>query len=98
MLLKIVIIVLLVGVVLSLFSSLTFLFRDVEHPGSKRALYALGVRVVLATMLLLTVFYGFYSGQLRIGANAPWHQLTTSKHVNEQKQAYPHHVDEMPVP
>lgn len=75
-LLKIVIFVLLVGVVVSLFSGLVFLFKDSDRQDSKRTLYALGVRVTLAAALLLTVFYGLYTGQLRMGANAPWHAET----------------------
>lgn len=75
-LLKIVIFVLLVGVVLSLFSGLVFLFKDSDRQDSKRTLYALGIRVTLAAALLLTVFYGLYTGQLRMGANAPWHAET----------------------
>jgi len=77
-LLKIVIFVLLVGVVVSLFSGLVFLFKDSDRQDSKRTLYALGVRVTLAAALLLTVFYGFYTGQLRMGANAPWHAESRS--------------------
>ena len=76
--LKVIIIVLLVGIVASLFGGLTFLFKDSDRPESKRALYALGIRVTLAAALLLTVFYGFHTGQLRIGSNAPWHQQTTA--------------------
>jgi Zn-dependent protease with chaperone function len=75
-LLKIVIFVLLVGVVVSLFSGLVFLFKDSDRQDSKRTLYALGIRVTLAAALLLTVFYGLYTGQLRMGANAPWHAET----------------------
>jgi hypothetical protein len=75
---KIVIIFLLAGVVLSLFSSLAFLFRDSERPESKRALYALGIRITLAGALLLTVLYGFATGELSMGSNAPWHQSQTS--------------------
>jgi len=77
-LLKIVIFVLLVGVVLSLFSGLVFLFKDSDRQDSKRTLYALGIRITLAAALLLTVFYGFYTGQLRMGTNAPWHAETRS--------------------
>lgn len=73
MLLKSIILVLLVGVVLSLFSGLVFLFKDSDRQDSKRTLYALGVRITLAAALLLTVLYGFLSGQLRMGTNAPWH-------------------------
>lgn len=72
-LLKIIIFVLLIGVVLSLFSGLVFLFKDSDRQDSRRTLHALGVRVVLAAALLVTVFYGLYTGQLRMGSNAPWH-------------------------
>lgn len=74
MLLKSIIIILLIGVVASLMSGLFFLFKDSEDPKSRRLLHALGVRVTLAVLLLSTVFYGFYSGQLRMGTNAPWHE------------------------
>ncbi len=70
-LLKAVIIVLLIAVLLSLFSGLGFLFKDTHLPQSKRLLYALGLRVGLATLLLGTVFYGLYTGQLEL--SAPWH-------------------------
>jgi len=95
-LIKFLIIVLLIGVVLSLFGGLAFLFKDSELPESKRALYTLGIRISLAAALLLTVFFGFYTGQLRMGSSAPWHQR--SEHIYEQEQAHPDHVNEMPVP
>jgi hypothetical protein len=72
-LLKTIILLLLLGVVLSLFTGLLFLFKDSDRQDSKRTLYALGVRITLAAALLLTVLYGFYTGQLRIGTSAPWH-------------------------
>lgn len=75
-LLKAVILVLLVGVIVSLFSGLIFLFKDSDRQDSKRTLYALGVRITLAAALLLTVFYGLYTGQLRMGSNAPWYDRT----------------------
>ncbi len=71
--LKVIIVLLLIGVVISLFSGLVFLFKDTDRNDSKRTWYALGVRVTLASLLLLTVFYGFYTGELRMGTNAPWH-------------------------
>jgi hypothetical protein len=71
---KVIIVVLLIGVVISLFSGLVFLFKDSGRTDSKRTLYALGVRITLAAALLGTIFYGFYTGQLRIGTNAPWHE------------------------
>ncbi len=72
-LLKIIIVVLLIAVIVSLFSGLVFLFKDSDRTDSKRTLYALGVRVTLAALLLATIFYGFYTGELRLGTNAPWH-------------------------
>ena len=73
MFLKVIIVVLLIGVIISLFSGLVFLFKDTDRTDSKRTWYALGVRVTLASLLLITIFYGFYTGQLRMGVNAPWH-------------------------
>ena len=67
---KVVIFVLLLGIVISLFSGLVFLFKDVDKAGSKRTLYALGVRVSLAVMLILTMSYGIYTGELTV--SAPW--------------------------
>ena len=74
--LKLVIIILLILVILSLSTSLVFLFKDTEKVGSKRTRYALGARVVFASLLLIAIGYGFYTGELRIGINAPWHQAT----------------------
>jgi hypothetical protein len=83
-LLKAIIIFLLIGVVVSLFSGLVFLFRDSDRTDSKRTLYALGVRVTFAGALLITVFYGFYTGELRLGTNAPWH---SQRHPAELPEA-----------
>jgi len=77
-LLKVIIFVLLIGVIVSLFSGLFFLFKDAEKRDSRRTLHALGVRVTLAAALLATVFYGFYTGQLRLGTNAPWHATSNA--------------------
>lgn len=71
--LKVLIVVLLIGVVISLFSGLVFLFKDTDRDDSKRTWYALGIRITLATALLVTITYGIMSGQLRLGSNAPWH-------------------------
>ena len=69
--LKALIIILLIGVVVSLFTGLGFLFKDSDKVGSRRTLYALGVRVTLAATLLALTFYGIYTGEL--GLSAPWH-------------------------
>ncbi|HCD27256.1 MAG TPA: DUF2909 domain-containing protein [Gammaproteobacteria bacterium] len=74
--LKIIIVLLLAGVIASLSSGLFFLFKDTEQPGSKRTWLALGVRIILASLLLGTIYYGLATGQLRMGANAPWHDPT----------------------
>lgn len=70
--LKIIILVLFVGVVLSLSAGLNFLLRDVGVTDSKRTLYALGIRITLAILMMICVGYGFYSGILT--DSAPWDQ------------------------
>jgi hypothetical protein len=52
----------------SLFSSAFFLLKDKGN--TVRAFYTLRVRVTLAVMLLLTIGYGLFTGQL--GLNSPW--------------------------
>ena len=69
MLLKVTIIILFILVILSLTRALFFLLKDQGHP-RKRVLYALGIRIGLASLLLLCMFYGFYTGQLE--SHAPW--------------------------
>ncbi|RLA40652.1 MAG: DUF2909 domain-containing protein [Gammaproteobacteria bacterium] len=69
MLLKAIIVFLFVGVLISLSSALVFLMKDVGNP-RKRTLYALGIRITFATLLIATIFYGFYTGQL--SSKAPW--------------------------
>jgi len=71
MLLKIIIVILFIGVVASLFGGLNFLVKDMGN-GKKRLLYALGIRIGLAVLLLATVIYGKSTGQL--GSTAPWDQ------------------------
>lgn len=67
--LKVLVVVLFIGVLLSLSSGLVFLMKDVETP-KKRLLYALGVRVSLAAALVFTIGYGIYSGEFT--SKAPW--------------------------
>ena len=69
MLLKTIIVVLFIGVVISLFSGLNFLVKDLGSP-KKRLLYSLGLRISLAALLLATIIYGAYTGQLN--STAPW--------------------------
>ena len=72
MAIKVVIGLLLLGIMASLFSGLVFLFQDSDKAGSKRTLHALGVRITFAVLLVITICYRIYTGQL--GMNAPWHQ------------------------
>ena len=79
MLLKFIIVFLFIAVLISLSSGLYFLMKDVGSP-RKRTLYALGIRVTLAAMLVGTITYGFVTGQLK--STAPWdrqlHPLNTA--------------------
>ena len=68
--LKAIIFVLLIAMIGSLFTGLNFLFRD--EPDSKRVLWALGIRVVLAVTVLALIYYGLETGQLELAA--PWHE------------------------
>ena len=70
MLLKILNTVLFFAMVASLFTSFSFLRKDFDKPESKRALYALGVRLAIAAALISTIAYGFLSGRLQ--SKAPW--------------------------
>jgi len=65
-----IIILLVILILISLASSLVFLFVDRGNPGKKRILYGLGFRVTLGVILLILVGYGLYTGQL--GNKAPW--------------------------
>ncbi len=67
--LKVVIVLLFIGILISLSSALVFLMKDVGNP-RKRILYALGIRITLAVALITAVIYGFYTGQL--SSKAPW--------------------------
>ena len=63
MLLKIFIVILFFAVLVSLFTGLNFLVKDLGN-NQRRLLYALGIRVTLAALLLGTIAYGVHSGQL----------------------------------
>ncbi|MGQ9424844.1 DUF2909 domain-containing protein [Gilvimarinus sp. F26214L] len=67
--LKIIIVLLFLAVLVSLSSGLVFLLKDMGNP-SKRTLYALGVRITLAGLLLFAIWYGFHAGILT--NTAPW--------------------------
>lgn len=66
--LQVIIIVLLVAIVISLATGFVFFYKDKGR--SKRVMYALGVRVTLATLLMIVVLYGITTGQLTL--QTPW--------------------------
>ena len=59
---KPIIILLIVGILVSLASSLFFLFKDKGQ--GKRTVYGLGIRVTLAILLIILVAYGLSTGEL----------------------------------
>ena len=67
--LKIAIVLLFIGILISLSSGLMFLMKDVNDP-KKRLLSSLRTRVILASIMMVLIAYGFYSGQL--SNKAPW--------------------------
>ncbi len=83
MLLKVIIVLLFIAVVASLSSALVFLMQDVGDQ-RKRTLYALGIRVTLATALIGCIAWGIYSGQ--ITSRAPWDQQLHPERVAPQQQ------------
>jgi len=70
--LKPVIIILFIALVISLFSGYGFLLKDrgISSEPSRRTVRALGLRLVLAGLLIGFLFYGVFTGKL--GSNAPW--------------------------
>jgi hypothetical protein len=83
MLLKIIIVVLFLAVVASLSSGLYFLMKDVGNP-RRRTLYALGIRVTLAALLVGTITYGFVSGKLH--STAPWDRALHRANVEDNPE------------
>ena len=79
------IVVLLVLLLISLFSSFVFLMKDQGR--SKRTLHGLGVRVSLAAALVAVIAWGAYSGQLR--SHAPWTAAMAAKQGSAQPGPQP---------
>ena len=69
MLLKLIVFILLIAMLASLFTGFWFLVKDKGNE-RKRVLYALLIRISLATALIGTIAYGIGTGQL--GSQAPW--------------------------
>lgn len=66
--LKVIIVVLFAALVISLFTSFAFIMKD--RGDSVRGWNALTIRLTLAGLLMATLLYGMFSGQL--GSKAPW--------------------------
>ena len=71
--LKIIIVLLLLGVIASLTSGLVFLFKDTDQPDSKRTLARPWYTPSPLPGFYSAIAYGFYTGELHVGVNAPWH-------------------------
>jgi formate hydrogenlyase subunit 3/multisubunit Na+/H+ antiporter MnhD subunit len=67
--LKVIIFILLLAMIASLSTGFYFLVKD-QGNSRKRLMYALGIRVSLAALLLACIAYGIGTGQL--GSQAPW--------------------------
>ncbi|MDA8826030.1 DUF2909 domain-containing protein [Luminiphilus sp.] len=68
--LKILIILLMLALVISLGSGLYFLMVDQGNLEKKRLFTSLGIRLGLATALIITIIFGVATGQL--GNRNPW--------------------------
>ncbi|GAB1265409.1 hypothetical protein NBRC116493_27460 [Aurantivibrio infirmus] len=68
--LKIIIVGLFIAILASLTSAMVFLLKDINTSDSKRTLYALGIRITLAALLVFCIWYGYANGIL--SNTAPW--------------------------
>ena len=71
-LIKVLIVVLLLALIASLGSGFYFLMVDQGDKNKRRTFHSLGVRVSLASALMLVIIYGFSTGKLK--SQAPWDQ------------------------
>ena len=68
MLLKIIIVLLFIAMVISLFTGFGFMVKD--QGSTNRSWIALGFRLLFATLLFSTFYYGLNTGKLQF--SAPW--------------------------
>jgi hypothetical protein len=82
--LKVIIIILFIALVLSLFSSLGYLFKDrgLEQP-SRRTWNTLSIRLILTALLFGFIFYGVFTGQL--GSAPPWDSRHPSNNTESRQ-------------
>lgn len=71
MFLKFLIVVLLLGLLASLFSGFYFLMIDQGDKEKRRTFHSLGVRLTLAVTLMILIIYGVASGRFKTH-QAPW--------------------------
>jgi len=76
MALKIIIVIEFLALLGCLSSGFVFLMKDIGVADSKRTLYALGIRIGLAALLMATVGYGIQTGKLK--NTAPWDRQATA--------------------
>jgi hypothetical protein len=79
--LKVVIVLLFIALVVSLFSGYVFLLKD--KGTTKRTWNSLGVRLILAALMMGFLIYGVYTG--RLGSKAPWDTLSASPANSSQQ-------------
>jgi len=85
--LKVVIVLLFIGIVISLSSGLVFLVKDFGN-SKRRTLYSLATRITLASLMMGLIVYGYYSGQLF--STAPWDKKIHAQHAQPvERQAKP---------
>ncbi|MDA8681542.1 DUF2909 domain-containing protein [Porticoccaceae bacterium] len=69
MLFKAIIVILFIGMLISLFTALRYLVKDLGS-SKRRVMNTLRIRVTIAVLLIATVVIGAFTGQ--IGNQAPW--------------------------
>jgi succinate dehydrogenase/fumarate reductase cytochrome b subunit len=83
MFLKSIIVILFIAILVSLFSGLRFLVKDMGN-SNNRVFHSLAMRVTLAAILIGTIAFGFSTGQL--GSKAPWDQQLHQSDSNQMKK------------
>ncbi|WP_086934301.1 DUF2909 domain-containing protein [Agarilytica rhodophyticola] len=80
--LKVLIVIEFILLLACLSGGFVFLMKDISVPDSKRTLYILGTRIVVAALLMLTIGYGIQTGKLK--NTAPWdrHKMAAPEQTN----------------
>lgn len=83
--LKTLIVIFMLALVASLGSGLYFLMADQGNPEKRRLVTSLGVRLALASGLILVIIYGVSTGQL--GHRNPWDEGTLEAKAQREAEA-----------